>query len=80
MLQTAPVDKLTLPGEHTPFRKMCTDMVREWTPTVCPFSEDVPEFGDTFELCPASVSMTLTSGAVRLPAALFVPWINHHGT
>ena len=59
---------------------MCTDMVREWTPTARPLGEDVPVFGDTFERCPAAVSMTLPSRAVRYPAALFFPWMNHHGT
>ena len=77
MLQTAPIDKLTWTGEHTPFIKMCTDMVREWTPTVRPLSDNVPVFCDTFERCLAAISMTLPSRAVRHTAAVFVPLMNH---
>ena len=55
MLQTAPVDKQTWQGDHTPFLKTYTDMVPEWTPTVRPISNDVPVFGDSFERCLAAV-------------------------
>ena len=80
MFSHTPVPQLHWEDDRGTFLQQCVKIVNEFAPRIPPCINYNADFRNHQERCPMAVCMALPTRVIQAPAALLVPWMNHHGT